>query len=79
MAPTTLDLRGDAEVTNAAIMPIDDGAGGMLPAGRRAATTWPSQLPLPLVLRAGVQVRPTSALTLALDVNWQRWSTTAAW
>jgi long-chain fatty acid transport protein len=74
MAPTTLDLRGDAEVTNPAIMPIDDGAGGMLPAGRRRDDV-SIQLPLPLVLRAGVQLRPTSALTVALDVNWQRWST----
>ena len=74
MAPTTLDLRGDAVVTNAAIMPIADGAGGMLPAGRRQDEV-AIALPLPLVLRAGVQVRPAATLTLALDVNWQRWST----
>jgi len=74
MAPTRLDLGGSAEVSNPAIMPIDDGSGGTLPAGRRQDDVR-MELPLPLVVRAGVQVRPTQSLTLALDVNWQRWST----
>jgi long-chain fatty acid transport protein len=74
MAPTRLQLTGSAEIVNASIMPIDDGV-GTLPAGRRSDDVRLT-LPLPLVVRAGVQVRPSAGLALALDVNWQRWSTT---
>jgi long-chain fatty acid transport protein len=71
MAPTTLDLRGDASVVNPAIMQIPE---GMLPPGRRTDQVRLA-MPLPLIVRAGAQVRPSHRLTLALDVNWQRWST----
>lgn len=70
MAPTTLDLRGDVTVLNPSIMHIPDGD---LPAGRRDDQVRLA-MPLPLVARVGVQVRPNQRLALALDVNWQRWS-----
>jgi long-chain fatty acid transport protein len=69
MAPTTLDLSGDVTVTNSAIMAID-----AQPAGRRTDQV-KLQLRLPLIVRAGVVVRPLDRLALALEVGWQRWST----
>jgi long-chain fatty acid transport protein len=69
MAPTTLDLDGDVTITNPAIMQIDAD-----PAGRRTDRVH-LQLNLPLIVRAGVLVRPIERLALALEVNWQRWST----
>jgi len=69
MAPTTLDLAGDVTITNPAIMQIE-----AHPAGRRTDQV-KLQLALPLIVRAGAVVRPIERLSLALDVNWQRWST----
>jgi len=69
MAPTTLHLGGDVTVTNPAIMQI-----GADPAGRRTDQVH-LQLPLPLIVRLGASVRPLERLALALEVNWQRWST----
>jgi long-chain fatty acid transport protein len=69
MAPTTLDLGGDVTVTNPAIMQID-----AEPAGRRTDRVH-LDLHLPLIVRAGALVRPLERLALALEVNWQRWST----
>ena len=74
MAPTTIDLRGSAVVTNPAIMEITDPNGGpTLPAGSRTDEVLVS-MPLPLVVRVGMLVRPSDRLSLAMDVNWQRWS-----
>jgi len=69
MAPTTLNLGGDVTVTNPAIMQID-----AEPAGLRTDRVH-LDLHLPLIVRAGVLVRPLERLALALEVNWQRWST----
>jgi long-chain fatty acid transport protein len=70
MAPTTLDLRGEVTVLNPSIMQISE---RNLPAGRRDDRVR-LEMPLPLVARVGVQVRPSDRLNLSLDVNWQRWS-----
>lgn len=72
MAPTTLELSGDVTVTNPAIMQID-----AEPAGRRTDQV-KLELPLPLIVRAGATVRPLDRLALALEVSWQRWSTSKA-
>jgi long-chain fatty acid transport protein len=72
MAPTDLELAGDVTITNPAIMQIE-----AHPAGRRTDKVR-LQLPLPLIVRAGALVRPLDRLALALDVNWQRWSTSRA-
>jgi long-chain fatty acid transport protein len=69
MAPTTLDLAGDVTITNPSIMQIEG-----RPAGRRDDQV-KLQLALPLIVRAGVALRPLDRLSLAVDVNWQRWST----
>jgi long-chain fatty acid transport protein len=69
MLPTTLDLSGDVTVVNPAIMQIE-----AQPAGRRSDQVR-LRIPLPLIARLGVMVRPIAPLALALDVNWQRWST----
>jgi long-chain fatty acid transport protein len=69
MTPTTLDLGGDVTVTNPSIAEIDG-----RPAGRRNDRVRLS-MPLPLIVRLGVLVRPHPRAALALDVNWQRWST----
>jgi long-chain fatty acid transport protein len=69
MAPTTLHLSGNVAVTNPTIMQI-----GALPAGRRDDQVR-LQMPLPLIIRLGTEVRPLDRLSLAMDLNWQRWST----
>jgi long-chain fatty acid transport protein len=69
MTPTTLDLSGDVTVTNPAIAEIEG-----RPAGRRADQVHLS-MPLPLIARLGILLRPHPRAALALDVNWQRWST----
>jgi long-chain fatty acid transport protein len=75
MTPTTLALSGDATVVNAGITALTDASGAELqPEGRRVDSV-KMQIPLPLVARAGVRVRPTARTSIALDVNWQRWST----
>jgi long-subunit fatty acid transport protein len=69
MAPTNLELAGDVTVVNPAIMQI-----GAEPAGRRTDQVHLG-MALPLIVRAGTVLRPLQRLALALDVNWQRWST----
>jgi long-chain fatty acid transport protein len=69
MVPTTLQLSGDVAITNPAIMQID-----AHPAGSRTDQVQ-LQLALPLIVRAGMMVRPLDRLSVALEVNWQRWST----
>jgi long-chain fatty acid transport protein len=69
MAPTTLGFSGDVTITNPTIMQI-----GAEPAGRRTDQVH-LQMPLPLIVRAGAVARPLERLALALEVNWQRWST----
>ena len=79
LLPTTLDLRGDAVVANPSIAAVNqdaqDAGRPALPAGRRG-DGFATRLALPLILRAGMVVRPSDQVSLALDVNWQRWSTT---
>jgi long-chain fatty acid transport protein len=76
MIPTRLDFRGDVSVTNRpdAIVAMNDAQGNPLPAGRRDDAV-ALRMPLPLVVRLGAAVKPTPDVTIALDVNYQRWST----
>jgi long-chain fatty acid transport protein len=74
LLPTTLDLRGDAVVANPSIGAINQPSGVNLPAGSRS-DRFGAKVPLPLVVRAGAVVRPSDRISIALDVNWQRWST----
>jgi long-chain fatty acid transport protein len=74
MAPTELDLRGDADVRNPNISRLEDASGAEIqPAGRRTDRVRIA-MPLPLVVRVGALARVHRALSLALDVNYQRWS-----
>lgn len=74
MTPVTLDLRGRANIRNEAITAMQDASGNTVqPAGSRSDDIRIA-MPLPLVARLGVMVRPLPALALALDVNYQRWS-----
>ena len=75
MTPTTLRFEGDIDVRNAGIAELRDSSGTTIqPAGRRTDGV-AFEFPLPLVVRLGALVRPTPRLALALDLNWQRWST----
>jgi long-chain fatty acid transport protein len=74
MAPTRLHLRGRADVRNPGISVLQDGSGAMVqPAGRRTDDVR-IDMPLPLVARAGGLLRVHRAVLVALDVNYQRWS-----
>jgi len=75
MTPVTLHLEGDAHVENPGISPLVDADNNVLqPAGVRDDQVRIA-VPLPLIARLGVAIRPTSVWRIELDVNWQRWST----
>jgi len=75
LLPTTLRFSGGVDARNPTIAELRDGSGALVqPAGRRTDGV-ALEIPLPLVLRAGAVVRPRRDLAIALDVNWQRWST----
>ncbi|MCE9574951.1 MAG: outer membrane protein transport protein [Deltaproteobacteria bacterium] len=71
--PVNLHLKGDGVIVNAGIAPLVDGS-VMQPGGQRTDQL-SVDLPLPLVVRAGVRLRPARGYTVLADVNWQRWST----
>jgi long-chain fatty acid transport protein len=75
MTPVTLKLEGSAHVENAGISVLLDQDGNEVqPAGQRDDQIRVS-LPLPLVARFGVAVKPAKTWRIEADVNWQRWST----
>jgi len=75
LTPVTLHLKGDADVHNDAITALmDDNGNTIQPAGERRDSIRTS-IPLPLIARVGVSVRPHPRALVAFDVNWQRWST----
>jgi long-chain fatty acid transport protein len=75
MTPVTLELEGDAHVENPGISPLVDADLNMLqPAGVRDDQVRMA-LPLPLIARLGVALRPAPRWRIEADVNWQRWST----
>ncbi len=75
MTPVTLKLEGDAHVENAGIsVLVDQNNNELQPAGQRDDRVRMS-LPLPLVARFGVAVKPATNWRVEADVNWQRWST----
>lgn len=75
MLPTSADFRGDAEVRNETI-----GGGetfeefGELEKGKRDEK-FHMRFRYPMVLRLGMNLRPFEAVSVNLDLNWQRWST----
>src|SRR4030095_16508476 len=76
MTPTTLHFRGDAHVTNPAISPLlDPQTGEELQPSQVRDDNIGLDYPLPLILRAGLMVRPHERVALMADVNWQRWQT----
>lgn len=75
MSPVSLRLEGDARITNGAITALQDADGNELqPVGRRT-DAFSAEIPLPLIARLGVAVRPIDSVAIEADVNWQRWST----
>lgn len=75
MAPTNLDLRGTASVSNPNITAMNDAQGNPLPAGQRTDNVAVS-IPLPAIGRFGVLVKPTARVAIEADVNYQAWSST---
>jgi long-chain fatty acid transport protein len=75
MLPTTLHFEGNAVVVNESISMLTDANGNMIQAAGQRSDTVHMTVPLPLVARVGVAARPTPTSLVALDVNWQRWST----
>ena len=75
MTPVTLRLEGDAHVENAGISVLVDQNGTELQRAGQRDDRVRIAMPLPLVARLGVAVRPAPAWRIEADVNWQRWST----
>ncbi len=75
MTPVTLHLEGEARVENPGIAPLIDADNNVLQAAGARVDQVRINLPLPLVARLGVAVRPTPRWRIEADVNWQRWST----
>jgi long-chain fatty acid transport protein len=75
MTPVTLHLEGDAHVENSGIAPLVDANNNVLQAAGAREDQVRINLPLPLIARFGVAVRPTPHWRIEADVNWQRWST----
>jgi long-chain fatty acid transport protein len=76
MIPTTLRFAGKAVVRNEQIAAATDESDPELelPQGVRR-DDFTAEYPLPLVVRVGAVVRPTPRVSVALDYNYQRWST----
>lgn len=75
MTPVTLHLEGNAHVENETISPLFDANNNVVqPAGARDDQVRIA-LPLPLVARLGVAMKPSTRLRIEADVNWERWST----
>lgn len=76
MLPTSADFRGDALIENDTIGggKAFEEFGEGLEKGRRE-DRFHMRFRYPLILRAGLNVSPAERLSVNLDVNWQRWST----
>lgn len=75
MTPVTLRMEGDAHVANEGISALfDENNNEVQPAGQREDRVRMA-IPLPLIARLGVAVRPADGWRVEADVNWQRWST----
>lgn len=74
MTPTTLRFNGEATIENEQITPYFEDGEEVFPGGSRS-DDFSLDYPLPMIVRIGTMVRPIEQLTLALDVNWQRWKT----
>ena len=75
MTPVTLHLEGEAHVENSGIAPLVDSDSNVLQAAGAREDSVRISIPLPLVARFGIAVRPTPHWRIEADVNWQRWST----
>ncbi|CAN5916065.1 OmpP1/FadL family transporter [soil metagenome] len=75
MTPVTLHLEGDARVENPGIAPLVDADNNVLQAAGAREDQVRISIPLPLVARFGIAMRPTPRWRIEADVNWQRWST----
>jgi long-chain fatty acid transport protein len=78
MTPVTLQLEGDAHVENSGISPLVDADNNVVQASGAREDRARIALPLPLIARIGIAVRPTPRWRFEADVNWQRWSTSKA-
>ncbi len=75
LTPTTLSFKGRADIRNAAITPLMDDQGNVVQEGGQRQDNISTEIPLPLIVRLGTVVRPTSRAMVAFDLNYQRWST----
>lgn len=78
MTPVTLHLEGDGHVENSGIAPLVDANNNVQQAAGARDDQVRIRLPLPLVARFGVALRPAPRWRVEADVNWQRWSTSKA-
>jgi long-chain fatty acid transport protein len=76
MTPTRLRFDGKARVTSPFITPLlDPDSGDELQPGGVRDDGFTLDYPLPLIVRAGIMVRPHERVALMADFNWQRWQT----
>jgi long-chain fatty acid transport protein len=75
LTPVTLHLEGDADIRNSAITPLMDGDGNVVQEGGQRTDSISAEMPMPLIVRIGANIQPHPRVMVAVDVNWQRWST----
>lgn len=75
LLPTSADFRGSAEIRNDTIGGGDSFEEfGELEKGKRDEK-FHMRFNYPMILRAGLNIKPIDSLSVNLDVNFQRWST----
>lgn len=75
MTPIRPVFKGNAKLENEGILPFVDADGNeVLPAGVRN-DKFSLEFPMPLIVRAGMMMRPHDQVMVSFDVNWQRWET----
>ena len=75
MTPVVLRLEGEARVENMGISPLIDANNNEIQAAGARQDAVRMRMPLPLVARLGVAVRPAPKWRVGADVNYQRWET----
>jgi long-chain fatty acid transport protein len=75
MTPTRLKFKGEATIENPMIAPLLDEDDDAIQGEGGRTDTFSLEYPLPLIVRLGTMVRPIRQLTIAADINWQRWKT----
>ncbi len=75
MTPVKLHMEGDADVKNPGISELTDDQGNTIQAAGERTDQIKITIPLPLIARLGIAVKPAPGWRIEADVNYQRWST----